>query len=84
MKINGNYYTKLQENDKVILMQGETQGGSLFYEVWLKRYSSKDYVWPNGNVTPAGTLINPSNEQFGLYAWSFYGKERAMAKYASI
>lgn len=53
------------------------------YEVMQIRYTTKDVEY-YGNVTPAGSPILPSNEQFGLYGWSYNTLERAENKFNEL
>lgn len=84
MKINGNTYKLIKENSKTMLWEATTIGGSVFWEVWLKRFTKVDYQFPGGAVIPAGSLIKPSNEHFGMTAWSLMTGDAAEAKFTSI
>ena len=53
------------------------------YEVMQIRYTTKDVEY-YGNITPAGSPILPSNEQFGQYGWSFNTIERAENKFNEL
>lgn len=53
------------------------------YEVLQIRYTSKDQEF-YGNITPAGTPILPSNEQFGQSGWHFLKYESALKKFNEL
>ena len=53
------------------------------YEVMIVRYTTKDAEY-YGSVTPAGTPILPSNEQFGQSGWHFNRYERAEQKFNEL
>lgn len=53
------------------------------YEVMHIRYTTKETVYYE-TVTPAGSPILPSNEQFGQYGWSFNNLERAEKKFNEL
>ena len=57
--------------------------GNRGYEVMQIRYTTKDVEY-YGNVTPAGSPILPSNEQFGQYGWSYNTLERAENKFNEL
>ena len=72
------------ENDvaiyEVIRENWEHGSGHRGWEVMDVRYMSKDVEY-YGNVTPAGTAILPSNEQFGKSGWHFIRWESTMKKF---
>jgi hypothetical protein len=43
--------------------------GSHFFEVWIK------IIVNHGNFK--GQILNPKDEDFGVWAWCFYSEERA-------
>lgn len=53
------------------------------YEVLQIRYTAKDQEF-YGNITPAGTPILPSNEQFGQSGWHFLKYESALKKFNEL
>lgn len=53
------------------------------YEVMLIKYTTKDQEY-YGNVTPAGSPILPSNEQFGQSGWHFVRYESAEKKFKEL
>lgn len=53
------------------------------YEVMHIRYTTKETVYYE-TMTPAGSPILPSNEQFGQYGWSFNNLERAEKKFNEL
>ena len=53
------------------------------YEVMHIRYSTKETVYYE-TVTPAGSPILPSNEQFGQYGWAFNSLDRAEKKFNEL
>lgn len=53
------------------------------YEVMHIRYTTKETVYYE-NVTPAGSPILPSNEQFGSYGWHFNRFESADKKFKQL
>ena len=53
------------------------------YEVMIVRYTTKDTEF-YGNVTPAGSPIFPSNEQFGQYGWHYSRFETADTKFKEL
>ena len=53
------------------------------YEVMIVRYTTKDQEY-YGNVTPAGSPILPSNEQFGQSGWHYNRFESADKKFKEL
>ncbi|MBO5826952.1 MAG: hypothetical protein J6R59_00540 [Paludibacteraceae bacterium] len=53
------------------------------YEVMIIRYTTKDMEY-YGSVTPAGSPIFPSNEQFGQSGWHFNNYDRALKKFNEL
>lgn len=53
------------------------------YEVLQIRYTTKDQEY-YGNITPAGSPILPSNEQFGQSGWHFLKYESALKKFNEL
>ena len=53
------------------------------YEVLIIRYTTKDQEY-YGTVTPAGSPILPSNEQFGQSGWHFNRFESADKKFNEL
>jgi hypothetical protein len=53
------------------------------YEVMIIRYSTKDTEY-YGTVTPAGSPIFPSNEQFGQYGWHYNRFDSADKKFNEL
>jgi hypothetical protein len=53
------------------------------YEVMVIKYTAKEQEY-YGSITPAGSPIFPSNEQFGHYGWHFNRLERAEQKFNEL
>lgn len=53
------------------------------YEVLVVKYTSKDTEY-YGNITPAGSPILPSNEQFGQTGWHFNRFASAEKKFKEL
>lgn len=53
------------------------------YEVMVIRYTTKDQEY-YGSVTPAGSPILPSNEQFGQSGWHFVKFQSALDKFNQL
>lgn len=53
------------------------------YEVMQVRYTTKDQEY-FGTVTPAGSPILPSNEQFGQYGWHYNKFDSADKKFKEL
>lgn len=68
---------------EVIRENWEHGTGHRGYEVMIVRYSPKDVEY-FGNITPAGTPILPSNEQFGSYGWHYNRFESADKKFNAL
>lgn len=72
------------ENDvaiyEVIKENWQFGSGHRGWEVMDVRYTPKDVEY-YGNITPAGTAILPSNEQFGKSGWHFIRWESTMKKF---
>lgn len=80
-KVNGNTLRLLSETSAALLWEGETPGGAKFWEVWKVRIRKTDKTLPSGKVLKAGEFISPSNEDFGVHAWSYIKhKCRAIAR----
>lgn len=65
---------------EVIRENWQFGSGHRGYEVMVIKYSPKDLEY-YGSITPAGSPILPSNEQFGQSAWHFIKWESAMKKF---
>jgi hypothetical protein len=68
---------------EVIRENWEHGTGHRGYEVMIVRYMTKDVEY-FGNITPAGSPLLPSNEQFGQYGWSFNRFESADKKFKQL
>ena len=68
---------------EVIRENWQFGSGHRGYEVMIVRYSPKDVEY-FGNITPAGTPILPSNEQFGQYGWHYNRFESADNKFKEL
>lgn len=53
------------------------------YEVMVIRYTTKDQEY-YGNITPAGSPVLPSNEQFGQSGWHFVKYQSALDKFNQL
>ena len=53
------------------------------YEVMIIRYTTKDAEY-YGSITPAGSPILPSNEQFGQSGWHYLKYDSAMKKFNEL
>lgn len=53
------------------------------YEVMIVRYTTKDTEY-YGTVTPAGSPVLPSNEQFGQSGWHYNRFESADKKFKEL
>lgn len=53
------------------------------YEVLVVKYTTKDQEF-YGSITPAGSPILPSNEQFGQTGWHFLRYESAEKKFNEL
>lgn len=53
------------------------------YEVLVIKYTSKDQEY-YGTVTPAGSPVLPSNEQFGQTGWHFLKYDSAEKKFNEL
>ena len=53
------------------------------YEVMVIRYTTKDQEY-YGSVTPTGSPILPSNEQFGQSGWHFVKFQSALDKFNQL
>lgn len=53
------------------------------YEVMVIRYTTKDQEY-YGSVTPAGSPVLPSNEQFGQSGWHFVKYQSALDKFNQL
>lgn len=80
IRINGNSYRMIEQSDSHLMLEGVSVGGHIFWEVWRKRYLKKDKYVGGTLMGKEGDLIKPSNEHFGLYAWCYTDKERAIWK----
>jgi hypothetical protein len=80
MRANGNSYTTIDENDSYLMVEGSTPSGYIFWEIWKKRYLKEDKYVGGTLMGKEGDLIKPSNEHFGLYAWCYTDKEKAIWK----
>jgi hypothetical protein len=67
-----------------ILLEAINDCDSMKYEIWRIRTTTKEYVFPNGSVVPAGSLMKPGNEDFGTYAFSLYTLERAKSELKNV
>lgn len=65
---------------EVIRENWEHGSGHRGWEVMDVRYTPKDVEY-YGNITPAGTAILPSNEQFGKSGWHFVRWESTIKKF---
>ena len=68
---------------EVIRENWEHGTGPRGYEVMIVRYMTKDVEY-FGNITPAGSPMLPSNEQFGQYGWHFNRFESADKKFKQL
>ena len=68
---------------EVIRENWEHGTGHRGYEVMVVRYTTKDTEY-YGNITPAGSPILPSNEQFGQSGWHYSSHQRAMDKFNEL
>lgn len=68
---------------EVIRENWEHGSGHRGYEVMIVRYTTKDTEY-YGNVTPAGSPILPSNEQFGQYGWHYNRFDSADKKFKEL
>lgn len=68
---------------EVIRENWEHGSGHRGYEVMIIRYMTKDVEF-YGNITPAGSPILPSNEQFGQYGWHYNRFESADKKFKEL
>ena len=68
---------------EVIRENWQFGSGHRGYEVMIIRYTTKDTEY-YGNVTPAGSPILPSNEQFGSYGWHYNRFESADKKFKEL
>ena len=68
---------------EVIRENWEHGSGHRGYEVMIVRYMTKDTEF-YGNITPAGSPILPSNEQFGQYGWHYNRFESADKKFKEL
>lgn len=68
---------------EVIRENWEHGSGHRGYEVMVIRYMTKDTEF-YGNITPAGSPILPSNEQFGQYGWHYNRFESADKKFKEL
>ena len=68
---------------EVIRENWEHGSGHRGYEVMIIRYTTKDVEY-YGSVTPAGSPILPSNEQFGQSGWHYSKFDSAMKKFNEL
>lgn len=68
---------------EVIRENWEHGSGHRGYEVMIIRYTTKDAEY-YGSVTPAGSPILPSNEQFGQSGWHYLKFDSAMKKFNEL
>lgn len=59
---------KIQENDSALLWKVEASDWHSF-EVWIKMLGNSSKF--------KGEILNPKDEDFGVWAWSFYSLEKA-------
>jgi hypothetical protein len=74
-RANGINYSVIQENDKAVMLQCSTRY-SRFFEVWIKL--------PNRNKSIRTDYAHPTDEDFGVWAWSAYTKEKALKIFEEI
>lgn len=79
-RINGNVYRKVKENESAAMFEATTPFGTIFFEVWEKRLTQKNKVYPGGRVILAGVPMRPKDEDFGTWAWGYTCGERAFKK----
>ena len=68
---------------EVIRENWQYGSGHRGYEVMIVRYTIKDQEY-YGTITPAGTPILPSNEQFGQSGWHYNRFESADKKFKEL
>ena len=68
---------------EVIRENWQFGSGHRGYEVMIVRYTTKDMEY-YGSVTPAGSPILPSNEQFGQSGWHYVKFDSAMKKFNEL
>ena len=68
---------------EVIRENWQFGSGHRGYEVMIIRYTTKDAEY-YGSVTPAGSPILPSNEQFGQSGWHYLKFDSAMKKFNEL
>lgn len=69
-------YTQVWRNENYAIYK---QGGAAFELVRIQRHK-RDIVWPNGQVTPAGSEYLPNDEMWGTHGWTFPTKEECKEK----
>ncbi len=80
---NGCLFTQLKRTGNVALWLRQTPHGPS-YEVIIIRITKKDFVIKGVVVTPAGTELYPSNEQFGSLGWYYPSLDKAEKKYKEL
>lgn len=68
---------------EVIRENWQYGSGHRGYEVMIIKYTTKDAEY-YGSITPKGSPIFPSNEQFGHYGWHFSCFESADKKFKEL
>ena len=68
---------------EVIRENWQYGSGHRGYEVLVIKYTTKDVEY-FGSITPAGSPILPSNEQFGHYGWHYNRFESADNKFKEL
>jgi len=74
---NGYKYVIEEREGDVARLSGTNNHGSTTHEVVIILVSKTERVFPNGAVVPAGTEYLPSNNQWGVYGWTYQNEEDA-------
>ena len=67
--------TPLQQND-LALIWSRNISGSTSFEVWIKMIGNSSNF--------KGEILNPGDEDFGVWAWSYYTLDGARGCFAEI
>lgn len=80
---NGYAYTLLKQTGKIALYKALSQAdaGPRSFEAVILRHSPERAIL--GRTIPASVRL-PSNEDFGIWGWSYTGQEAAEKKYQEL
>ena len=77
-------HTQVDRKGDVAIYMRHLDGDRKHFEVIRITRSKKDYTWPNGKVTLAGTESYPGDQSWGRMGWTYMTLQAAVKKFEHL